>query len=185
MSNPRDRSAGFGLTSTLVVLAIAGVILAISVGFFRNAADSIQGDADMQTIYGQLKVARETAINQRRSVEVQFTAPNTVTLLRHNIPNGTTVISSAVMEHNAQFLLFAGLPDTPDGFGRATAVDLSGATTVMFTADGMFTDQNGQPVNASIFIGQAGHTLTARAMTVFGATAQIRTYRWNGSAWRD
>jgi hypothetical protein len=89
-----------------------------------------------------------------------------------------------VLEHNTRFMLFDGQPDTPDGFGRPGAVSFSGAATVMFTADGMLTDAAGNPVNGSIFLGQAGRPLTARAITVFGPTATIRTYRWNGTQWR-
>jgi hypothetical protein len=48
----------------------------------------------------------------------------------------------------------------------------------------MLTDPAGNPVNGSIFIGQPGKPLTSRALTVFGPTATIRSYRWNGSAWR-
>ena len=54
----------------------------------------------------------------------------------------------------------------------------------MFTADGLFVDQAGNLVNGSIFIGELGKPLSARAVTVFAPTAGIRTYRWTGSAWR-
>ena len=37
----------------------------------------------------------------------------------------------------------------------------------MFTADGLFVDQAGNLVNGSIFIGQLGKPLSARAVTVF------------------
>jgi hypothetical protein len=83
-----------------------------------------------------------------------------------------------------QFLLFAGQPDTPDAFGRNSATDFGGAPLVMFTADGMLTDANGNAANGSVFLGKPGSPITARAVTVFGPTATIRTYRWNGAQWR-
>ncbi len=53
----------------------------------------------------------------------------------------------------------------------------------MFTADGTLTDQSGNSVNGTVFLGQAGTPMTARALTVFGPTATLRSYRWNGSSW--
>ncbi len=172
------------MVELLIVAALMTTVLAIGLGFFRAATATVQGDADLRILEWQLKLAREVAINQRRSVEVRFTAPNMVTVVRRNIPTGTTLMSTAVLEHNAQFMLFGSVPDTPDGFGRAAPVSFGGATTIMFTPDGMFTDATGNPVNGSVFLGQPGRVTTARALTVFGPTATIRTYRWDGSGWR-
>jgi prepilin-type N-terminal cleavage/methylation domain-containing protein len=179
-----SKQAGFALPEILVVLALMAVIMGIGIGNFSNEMATVQGDADMNIVYWQLKLAREVAINQRRSVAVVFTPPNFISLVRQNFPNGTTVVATAVLEHKAKFMLFNGMPDTPDAFGNQTAVDFGGAQQVMFTADGLFVDQAGNPVNGSIFIGQENKPLSARAITVFAATAGIRTYRWSGSAWR-
>jgi hypothetical protein len=181
---PRRTDAGFSLVEATLAAAVAVVTLAIFAGFYPPAVDTVQGDADMRVLYWQLKLARETAINQRRSVEVRFVAPNTLQLVRHEIPNGQTVFSQATLEHRAQFLLFPAQPDTPDGFGRPQPVWFGGAASVRFTADGMLTDNLGNPVNGSVFLGQPGRPLTSRAITIFGPTATIRSYRWNGSAWR-
>ncbi len=178
------RQAGFALPEILVVLALMAVVLGIGIGSFSNEMATVQGDADMNIVYWQLKLAREIAINQRRSVEVVITPPNFISLVRHNVPNGTTVVSTAVLEHRTSFMLFPGMPDTPDTFGNAHAIEFGAAQQVMFTADGLFTDQNGALVNGSIFIGELNKPLSARAVTVFAPTAGIRTYRWTGSSWR-
>src|SRR6476646_3972075 len=104
--------AGFSLVEVVVVMVIAGVVLAMSVGFYPQAVSIVRGDADLRIVYWELKLARETAINQRRAVQVRFTPPNMITTVRQNIPAGTTVLSTAVLEHNTQFMLFAGQPDT-------------------------------------------------------------------------
>jgi len=89
-----------------------------------------------------------------------------------------------VLEHGTQFRQFPGQPDTPDGFGNGAAVWFGGASPVMFTGDGMLTDPAGNVVNGTVFIGQANEPMTSRAITIFGATAAISTFRWNGTAWR-
>jgi hypothetical protein len=181
----RTTETGYSLIEVLCVVVLAVTTMGIAAGYYPQAAAAIQGDANMRIVNWQLKLARETAINERRDVEVQFVAPNTIRIVRHDIPNGTTVLYTAVLENRTQFLLFPGQPDTPDGFGRNQAVWFgAGVGAVMFTADGMLTDAAGNPVNGSIFLGQVGKPMTARALTVFGPTATLRSYRWNGSSWR-
>jgi prepilin-type N-terminal cleavage/methylation domain-containing protein len=175
---------GMSIVELLTVLAITSIISGIVFGGFSNYRATVQGDADMRLVEWQLKLARETAINDRRAIEVHFTNPNLITLVRDNIPAGTTTISSVYLEHSTKFLQFAGQPDSPDGFGNAGPISFNGAVTIMFTADGMLTDQLGNPTNGSVFLGEVGHPMSARVLTVFGATARIRSYRWNGTAWR-
>jgi type II secretory pathway pseudopilin PulG len=185
----RHRAApddGFSLAEAMLVLAIMAVALGLLVGVFQPVAATVQGDSGMYVVEWQLKLARETAINQRRAVEIQFTPPNFLTIVRRNLDlaGSTTVISSVYLEHNIQFMKFPGIPDTPDNFGDAAPIDFGAATAMMFTADGMFVDQSGTAINGTIFLGQTGHAISARALTVFGPTARIRSYKWNGSAWR-
>ncbi len=180
--NQTDR--GFSVFELLIIMAIMSIMMGIVVAGFRVYSATIQGDAEMRIVEWQLKLARETAINQRRTIEVQFTPPNLITLVRNDLPAGTTVLSTIVLEHNTAFRQFPGEPDTPDTFGNSSPVTFGGAASVMFTADGMFTDQAGNPVNGSIFLEQIGQPMSARALTVFGPTARIRTYRWNGTGWR-
>jgi type II secretory pathway pseudopilin PulG len=176
--------AGFSVIEVLLVFLLMSSVLAIGLGGFTTALNTVRGDASMNIVLWQLKLARETAINQRRTVDVTFAQPSFITVTRRNIPNGTTVISTAVLEHQSQFYFFPTIPDTPDAFGRTAPVDFSGAATVLFNAEGQSTNAAGNIVNGTVFIGKVGAPLTARALTVFGPTASIRTWRWNGSAWR-
>ena len=176
--------AGFTVIELLGVLVLAGTVLAIGIGGFSTALDTVRGDASMNIVLWQLKLARETAINQRRSVQVTFTNPNYIEVDRREIPEGTTQVSTAVLEHQTQFLLFEGMPDTPDGFGRAAPIDFGEVDSISFNAEGQLVDEAGNIVNGSIFIGKPNAPMTARAVTVFGPTSNIRTYRWNGAAWR-
>jgi Tfp pilus assembly protein FimT len=167
-----------------MVLVMMGTVLAIGLGGFTVALDTVRGDASMNVVLWQLKLARETAINQRRSVRVTFTEPNYMTVVRQNIPSGTTLISTAVLEHQTKFYVFSNMPDTPDGFGKANAIDFGTATEIRFNSEGQLTNQLGAIINGSVFIAKPSSRMTARALTVFGPTSTIRTYRWNGTAWK-
>lgn len=181
--NKSDGEQGFSLVEILGVLFLVAVVSAIGAGTFRTTAAVLRGDAGMHMLVWQLKVAREAAINQRREVEVIFTNPNIVTVVRQEIPAGATVISNAVIEQHIEFRQFSGVPDTPSSFGSASPVAFASATRILFTSDGMLIDQAGNVLNGTIFLGQVGNPMSARAVTIFGPTAMIRTYRWSGSAW--
>lgn len=179
-----SRQAGFTLLEVLSVLALSSMVLAFSVGFFPRAAAMVQGDADLRIVDWQLKLGRDMAISQRRAMQLQFIPPNRLQIARVEPDGGTTVLANSFLQHNSQFMLFPGQPDTPDGFGNPAPISFSGAASVMFTADGLLTDAAGQPVNGSVFLGQPGKEFSARALTISGQTATIRLYRWNGTAWR-
>ena len=68
-------SSGFSLIELLLTLALATTTSAIALGVFSTASAVVQGDADMRLVESQLKLARESAINQRRAMEIQFVAP--------------------------------------------------------------------------------------------------------------
>ena len=182
-SRPRD-DGGFSLMELLIVCLMATTVAAISAGFFRSVKASVTGNANMRKVESLLKLARETAINERRAIQITFTMPNRIRLTRLNLPVGTTQVAEGYLEGNMTFMLFANLPDTPDGFGRNSPIDFGAAAQILFTTEGTLTDQAGNTINGSIYLGQSGTPMTARAMTIFGPTATIRTYRWNGSAWK-
>lgn len=97
------------------------------------------------------------------------------------------------IESHVQLLSFNGEPDTPDGFiGAAPAPpnglytgSIAGAPTsgMAFQSDGTFTDGNGNPINLTIFIGEAGIPTTGRAVTVLGNTGRVFAYHSTGTTW--
>jgi prepilin-type N-terminal cleavage/methylation domain-containing protein len=176
--------AGFTLVETLVVVGLIGVLAGVAVMMMPGAILSAKADSGAARVTSILRGAREQAIAQRRSVRVTFTAPNRIVISRVEVPGpGTTVISDVVLEGGMDFRLFPGLPDTPDAFGNATATSFGLAANIAFTSEGWFVDHNGDPVNGTAFVGRANQPLSARAVTIFGPTALISQWRWNGSRW--
>jgi hypothetical protein len=54
-----------------------------------------------------------------------------------------------------------------------------------FTPSGTFIDAGNTLVNGTIFLGTPGNPMTARAVTILGATGRIRQYHWNGTTWQE
>jgi prepilin-type N-terminal cleavage/methylation domain-containing protein len=179
-------AAGFTLVETLVVVGLIAVLSGITVMVMPIALLSAKADSGAAQVVSVLRVAREEAISQRRNLRVAFTAPNRIVVSRVEVPGpGISVITQALLEGGLTFRLFVGLPDTPDAFGNAAASSFGGATSIAFTSSGEFVDQNGDPVNGTVFIGREDQPLSARAVSIFGPTALVREWRWNGSRWTD
>lgn len=198
---------GFSMVEIVVVLALAFVVMGFAVVKTMTSTFNSKANTAMDAVISQLRQAREMAIAKRRNVQVTFTSPNQMQLTVLTLPGepAATPIAPVYLNDNAaggsQFILFAGLPDTPMNFGNSTAINLQqpgggGAWSVMFTTSGSFVGSaqaagslylttNNNPVNASLFMGIAGKKNTARAVTVFGATGRVRSYYWTGSTWQE
>lgn len=180
------RADGFSSLELLLVVAIMGILSAITLIQIGQAQPALKGDGALRTVIAQMNIARERSITERRVIEVAFVNGNVIRLTRRNVPasNGTTVIAQVPIEGGAEFVLTPGLPDTPDQFGNGAAVSFGSATTVAFTSDGTFISNSGTPVNGTVFLRMRGMSdRSSRAVTVMGNTGTIRGYKWDGRRW--
>ncbi len=188
----RQPAKGFSVIEMLVVVSILLIIIAISFFNIRGALPAIRADAAMKLVEGQLRTAREVAVSHRHDVQLTFTAPDQIQLTELARPGepGANLVTLPVVNlgyagKGAQFTLFAGVPDTPDGFGNTSAINFGGAATQRYFSDGTFVNPAGQPINGTLFVAIPGEPSTVRAVTVLGATGRVRTWKWNGSQWRE
>lgn len=180
---PRTDTAGF----TVLELMLAAAVLMILAGMAMLVTPAVlaraKADSGASALVAILRTAREQAIAQRRIVRVEFLLPDQVRVVRNDLPTGTTTLLDTRLENGIQFLLMPGVPDTPDAFGAAAAIDFGSAATFNFTSEGTFVDQNGDVLNGSIFLAVPNRPDTQSAVTIFGPTADLHEWRWNGAAW--
>jgi prepilin-type N-terminal cleavage/methylation domain-containing protein len=176
-------ASGFSLLELFIVVAIMGLVMAIAVPSVRTEITDARANAAMWQVQSQLQTARDWAMTQRRTMEVQFNGTNQIQVIRIS---GTvrTTLATLVFPNSMQYQLFDGIPDTPDTFGATRPISFGGQTTVWFLADGSLSDANNVPVSGTVFLGIPNQRLTPRAVTVLGPTGRIQSYRWDGSAWR-
>ena len=189
----RRNEAGFTLLEVLVVVALLGTLAAMAIMVSPAFLKSAKADAGIEQAMDTLRLARETAISQRRSVRVVFVGLDAIQTTREDIGangavTGTTVLRTVQFENRMQFRVVSGVPNTPDAFsltGATTGGALAFGTspTRMFTSEGTFVNQAGDALNGTIFLAIQGDPLSARAITIFGPTALIRAWRWNGRDW--
>ncbi len=179
----RHDSSGFTLIEILLVVTVAALVMAMAIPSVGTALLDARANSGMRQMLGQLRAARDAAMTQRRTIEVQFIGQTRIQTIR--IDGAVrTPLASTVLENGMQYRLFAGVPDTPDLFGNGRAVDFGGLTTVWFLADGSLTDADGVPLSGTVFIGMTDRPLSARAVTVLGPTGRVQNYRWDSRAWR-
>lgn len=191
MMQPSKSSAGITLVELLVMLAIIGVLSATAMLVMPDVIAMAKADSGSTQLTTVLRTAREQAITERRNVEVRFIAPDRVECWRIDVdangdPTGQTLVQARTIGERMEFRRFAALPDTPDAFSAgATAIEFTGAAPWRFTTEGSLVDANGDVVNGTVFLGQERDTSTARAVTLFGPTALLREWSWNGRAWAE
>ncbi len=180
---------GFTLVEILVAVAVLSILAGVGIGVTTTIVRMTRGETGSQQLDGFLKRHREMAVARRRDIEIRFLPPNQVQSAQRAVPDppaatpAPTVLETLTFESGIEYELFPALPDTPNLFGNATAVALGGAAPVMFSSEGAFIDAAGNPINATVSLGIEGDPLSATAVTILGATANIERWRWDGVGW--
>jgi Tfp pilus assembly protein FimT len=180
----QNKQSGFSLIEAIIMVLTISLVSGFALMNVSAILPGMNANTAANQVLAQLRSGRELAIAQRRNVELRFVGTNQIQLLRYEIPNGTTtVLSTVTLDGKNEFRLFAGVSDTPDSFGNGSAVSFGGASPWMFLSTGILIDASANPVNGTVFLGQANSPKTARAVTILGATGRVRDYKWNGTSW--
>lgn len=183
MLDLRSDEHGYSLVEIMVVAGLSMVLMGIAVVQIGNSRAGMNADNAMRLVMGELNRARDTAIQQRRNIQITFVNGNEIRLTRREIPTGTTMLRSRVMEGNVRFSLPPGTPDTTDGFGNSSPVDFDGDGTFVFNSDGMLVDNTGSAINGTIFLAAPNDPYATRAVTVLGSTGRVRGFRRMNLTW--
>jgi len=177
------REDGFSLLEVLVSLLLIGIISAMAMVTIVTVLPTLRADSGLQMVQSLLRQARQNAVDQRRNFVVTFVGTTRFTVGRQELGGGTTPIADYTYPSNMITKVYSGQPDTPDNFGRTNPVNFNG-NTVIFISDGTAVDSTGAIINGTVFLGIGDNPMTARAVTVMGGTGRIRSYRYDGTAFR-
>jgi prepilin-type N-terminal cleavage/methylation domain-containing protein len=189
----RRRSRGFTMIELMISVVVIGTVVAMAVIEMQPQVQQSRANAGMAEVMSIFRQAQAYAVANRRYVEVTF--PNypgaTANQIQVTIKNSLTpnagadvVFGTYTLEGSVYFQLMTGMPDTPDAFGHADAIEFEGvsggpASGLFFQPDGTFDDSTGTAANGTLFLGVNGYTSTARAITILGATGRVKCYRGN------
>ena len=195
-----DQARGFSMIEMCVVIAISLVIAGIAILQAQPALMQIHANTAKDEVQGALRQARETAISDRRDVQVEFLVnpagnpPGSYVRLTRigGACCANTVILMMPISNSVIYTTFVGEPDSPDGFGNGGAIYFGGIAGgppagMVYQSDGTFvTSGTGIPINGTVFLGVTGQPTTARAITILGATGRVRSYHISGTTtWFD
>jgi prepilin-type N-terminal cleavage/methylation domain-containing protein len=182
---------GFSLLEILTALAIISIIMGMAMLNYGNILPNYKANSAMDQLLYQLRSAREKAISHRIEVQIQFVGTNQIKMTEiWNVGAAPAPVTYS-FEGGAQYVLFSGVPDIPApyNFGNSSAIYFEGASggppIMKFTTNGSFIDGGNTIVNGAVFLGIPGRPLTARAISVLGATGRVREYHWDGSSWQN
>lgn len=181
--DPVRRADGFTLLELLLAVSLGTLLAGFSVVGMQETLLEIRANAAARQIRTQLLTAREQALTERRAVEVQFIEPNEIRLVRIGLDGTQQQLNHVTLEGGGRFMLVPEVPDTPEAWGNATAIEFDNADRTLFLSDGTFADAAGAPLSGTVFLGIPGRVTSARAVTIFGATGRVTAFRWTGSVW--
>jgi prepilin-type N-terminal cleavage/methylation domain-containing protein len=186
--------AGFSAIEMMFVVAIMGIVCVIGFEAYNLALPAWRGNSAMQFLEAALRQAREVSIDQRRNVTVTFQGTSEIVAAVQSSATcpasggSSTQLYDYFLPERMVYVLFAGIGDTPDGYGDSVAVTFNCPNstlpcTITFQSDGSVLDGQCGSSNGSIFIGIVGQTNTARAVTILGATGKMKGWHYTGTGW--
>lgn len=196
-SRTANRERGFSIVELVIAVAVIMILAGMAVYQFKPTLQAADSDAAMRELMTQIRQAREYAIANRRYIqvtfpvsgggkpEIQFTQKNSLT----TGAGGDVVTPAVTLQSPLVYTLVAGMPDTPDGFGKAAAIEFEGVVNgppagMYFQSDGELVDGGTfLPINGTVFLGVVGLGSSARAVTVLGSTGRVRGWKSTGGGW--
>jgi prepilin-type N-terminal cleavage/methylation domain-containing protein len=197
-TNTRSGARGFTLVELVITVGMISVVMVGATAIMPGMLSSSRSDGSAFLLLDTMRLARDRAIGERRNMDLIFTAPNRVQVSREEIdltaPVGTPIVRTPIMdvylEGNQKFAFLSATGDTPDLFGLTNAPwafvpAVSTTAPIMFTSEGTLVNGSGDPINGTLFLMTGADVTTARAVTIFGPTAMVRLWKWNGKKWAE
>ena len=177
-----QRNSGFSLLEVLTVVGLIMIVSSVAVVQMRQSMTILDADRAANLVMGQMRYARQVAVDQRRDVLLEFTGTNEITVTRLDPGSVETLLSEVTLPSGYAFGLPSGVGDTPDGYGNSGAVVFGSAGSGTFLGDGILVNSSGIVVNGSVFTIGSGNG-SARAITLNGASGRVKQYAITGTTW--
>lgn len=191
-------SRGFTMIEVMFAVLVVMIVSAMAIYQMQPSVQQARANAGMAETVSAFRQAQAYAVAYRRFVQITFpnypgTTANQIEITVKNsmTPNAgaDVVLQTLTLEGSDVFQLTTGMPDTPDAFGNADAIEFEGVSGtptagMFFQPDGTLVDSGGNYVNGTCFLAINGFASSARAVTVLGSTGHVKSYHTNGiSTW--
>lgn len=181
----RLNAKGFSMVELLMVVVVGSVIASFASVQLGSAMREAHANDAVQLVENQLRKIHEKAMDDRTEYVVTFTLPGAIAI--QFVRNGALLNSGTVnLPADEQFVVVPGRPanpKTPDGFGSGnSAIDFDqanggGSNVLYFYPDGTVLNATGGPNNGAVYMAHPGDLASARAVSVWGATGRVKSWR--------
>ncbi len=184
---PGASVSGFTVTELLIVLAIIGIVVAISapkIDFIKFRLES-----DMQGVGMTLLAAERQAITQQHDVTLLFDVTQGVIRI-HDDKNNNRVVDAGERVRGVALgegVVFgrASAPARPMGPGPVVFTKMVGGfPALVFHRDGSASEAGGFYLTSTRAVRSGMHVEDTRAIEVERATGRASWYRYGAPAWR-
>ncbi len=209
-SSVYDKNAkirGFSVAELLVVLAIIGIMSAISLPYIYSNRALYKSEEQAIRIMDLMREAAQTALNERRTIRFEIDATDSsVRIIEGGGVASDKLIKRIPLESSGVLRMDVNpdgilRPNPPNYPAAVFAVDslghMDGSTPVVghnvwairFRSDGSVVTAGNVPVSATVFIFPpgGGNTTSApsqvRGITLYGGSGAVRFWRYNGTSW--
>jgi type II secretory pathway pseudopilin PulG len=169
----------------LLVVVVGSVVASLASVQLASAMKEARANDGAQLVENQLRRIHEKAMDDRTEYVVTFTPPGAIAI--QFIRKGALLNSATVnLPPDEQFVLVPGFPTnprTPDSFGNGNfAIDFDqanggGSNVLYFYPDGTVLNATGGPNNGVVYIARPGELAGARAVSVWGATGRVKSWK--------
>jgi len=178
---------GFSLVELLILSSALLVLASVAIPTINETMQYYRTETALQMVIGQIRQARQASVDKRTAHMVVFNLSGSVrTLQRQDF--GWQEISDIPLPEKTAFHIPDGAPAsgeyTPDGMGGYSPVYFRSGNSILFRPDGTAVDAYGQVVSGIVYIAEPGKPETARAITVFGSTGRIRSWKFEDGIWK-
>jgi len=180
------REGGFTMVELLVGVAVMTVVTAVSVPWIEGSLRESRVQTALVSVVGEMRRARQLAMDQRRTHTVAFTSPRMLTVTRIETGGNPNVQVSMITLPSDVSFTRNSISSEPDGLSTSDAISFCGSgSSFNFTPQGAGVDLANNLCNGVVYLGIAGRIETTRAVTLFGSTGRSKGFRYspNGGAW--
>src|ERR1700683_5293237 len=128
----RHQQRGFTMIEVMIAVAVITIVMAMAITQMQPAVKQSRANAGMAEVVSAFRTAQSYAVSYRRFVQVSFPSyPGVnanqlqVTIKNSMTPNAGNdfICATYALEGSVYYQKYTGMPDTPDAFGNATAVN--------------------------------------------------------------